>query len=787
MRRHAAALLAALTFLLGPLWDGAAMAQPLPLRSGEHASFTRLTLPLPAGTGWQVGRTDGGYGVRLSDEGLAIDTSTTFARIPRTRLAALRTAPGRVDLVLGCECHARAFVDSGLLVIDIHDGAPPPGARFETPLGGPVAAIPAERPAFDWIRSHLLASPARLASDPRRTEAAANTLAAGLSPESRLRIPPPDEASDIARTLLLRHFARAAAQGLIGADLAALTDPRQADATRSAPPPPPAAIPPELPPDPLRNLRIDAETAMDRAWRQSLRPGLRPDGGACIGDEAFALADWADDRPAGVQFADARRGLVGEFDMPDPEAVLRLARLYLHFGFGAEARSLLEALARERAEAPLLSDLARLIDEALPLPGSQVTGMEGCDGAVALWAVLAAESPRPDPATDRAAVTRAFSALPSHLRHHLGPTLVQRFLSVGDADTAWQLRNAIGRAAGETSAALDLVDADLAMARGAPEEASETLAPLASGNAPSAGEALAGLVEARLAAGLPLDAALSETLAARAHEYRGTALGARLARLEALELAMSGSFDAAFSVRDRLRRHDPDGPLAALEEELTALLVANADEETFLARIFTEGYWRDGALRPALRQSLATRLLAAGFAAEALAALPEADRRSDADRLLLARAALALGDAQRALRGIAGMEGEEAARLRGTALAALGDQAAAAAAFGSAGQTAEAAHAAWLAGDWETAARLGEGSMAEVSGRLAATTPAIGAAPAGTPVAEPGLADADGMAPDVAASPDGELSAARAMMTDSAAMRALLEALLAQYPAPPGR
>lgn len=281
MSGRAAILSVALAFAIVLACGGAGMTQPLPLRSGEHASFTRLTLPLPAGTGWQLGRTDDGYGLRLSDEGFAIDLSTTFDRIPRTRLASVRSTPGRADLVLGCACHARAFVESGLLVIDIRDGPPPPGSRFETRLGGPVAAAPAQRPAFDWIRSHLEGSPARIAADAGALPAPSGATAVGWNREA-LRLPPPaQDADDIARTLLLRHFARAAAQGLIGADIAALRNlPGRPDEARGVPAATVDAPEPPAPPDPLRNLRIDAETAMDRAWRQNLRPGLRPDGGA---------------------------------------------------------------------------------------------------------------------------------------------------------------------------------------------------------------------------------------------------------------------------------------------------------------------------------------------------------------------------------------------------------------------------------------------------------------------------------------------------------------------------
>ena len=120
-----------------------ASAQTLTMRSGEHATFTRLTLPLPPGQGWQLGRTDDGYGLRLPGSAATLATGGVFARIPRSRLAALRPAATGIDLLLACDCHAIGFEEGDLLVVDIRDGPPPPGARFEARLAGPVRPAPA--------------------------------------------------------------------------------------------------------------------------------------------------------------------------------------------------------------------------------------------------------------------------------------------------------------------------------------------------------------------------------------------------------------------------------------------------------------------------------------------------------------------------------------------------------------------------------------------------------------------------------------------------------------------
>lgn len=759
-----------------------AMAQDLPMRSGEHGAFTRLTLPVPPGRPWRLGRTDDGYGLRLEGPPVVIDDSAVFTRIARNRLAGLRRVDSGVDLIIGCACHIRAFTEDGLLVIDIRDGPAPPGARFEARLGGPIAAgNTASRPArsgLDWTRRMLGDASPGVSTDP-------------LSLGATAPIPDPTQARD----LLLHHFARAAAKGLIAGSLGeALRPDRTAPDTAqpaSGTPSGDALQPTEatLPADPLRNLLIDAETAHDRARRGSFRADLTPDGARCLPDQLFALRDWGDDRPIGAQLADGRRALMGEFDRPEPAAVEALARLYLHLGFGAEAAELLRALPVDLADGDILADLAALMDEALPRPQARFAGMAGCDGEVALWAALAAPELPPGMQIDTAAVRRGFSALPVALRRHLGPPLAQRFLQMGDLETAQALRDATRRAPGLGAPGLDLVDAELARARGRPEEASATLAPVAASNTPDAAEALVALVDSRRAAGVPVDMATVENIAALAYQHRGTPKGARLARSEALGLALNRRFDAAFAVRDRLAEADATAA-AALTAELLPILGDTADEVTFLSRLLSEDAWRGGAMPLDTRVQLAERLLAAGFPEVVAEALPAAETARPEERRLLARAALALSDPRGALRLVAGeaipdlsreddhADANETTRMRAAALAGLGEHRAAAAAYRAAGMPEDATRSAWLARDWERTATVADGVRAALAARRLPAPEIPGQGDAALPV--PGdMSDAEA---DPDAEAEGALAAARTLLEEAAETRALLTALLAGAP-----
>ena len=91
-------------------------------------------------------------------------------------------------------------------------------------------------------------------------------------------------------------------------------------------------------------------------------------------------------------------------------------------------------------------------------------------------------------------------------------------------------------------------------------------------------EALALLIEGRVARGEPVEHERAVQSAALAMEMRGTPLGDRLARAEVLALASTGDFDTAYGGFDRL----PASLRRETGETLATLLLRIADDVTFL-------------------------------------------------------------------------------------------------------------------------------------------------------------------------------------------------------------
>ncbi|MCA3445245.1 MAG: hypothetical protein INF93_00780 [Rhodobacter sp.] len=761
----------ALLILVALAIPGLASAQTARVKAGDHPGFTRLVVDLPARADWQLGRTPGGYELRLEGGAVPYDLTKVFRVITKDRLASVWADPetGNLQIGVACACHAVPFAfRPDIIVIDLRDGPPEAGSPFELGLDGrsqpaltaqvvpPLRPRPApDRPDPPGDGAIL---PATIRPAPRQATPDENAAAeAGMAPApfppgmvpqvqnstpavpfglSREQTPTPGVQG--MRLELLQELGRAATAGVIDVD----------DPSFPADQPGSLMIGPDT--EATAHMAIEGIPGIEAAPVNTGDPALTPDGGACLPESDLDIAAWGDDRAFVVQMTEARANLVGEFDRPDPEALARLVRLNLFFGFGAEARNVLASFGTDFPEAPLWTAMAHILDDQAAPSGSPFAGQIDCTGSVALWATLAEPILKPGQGPDAKSVALAFSSLPLHLRRHLGAPLAEKMLSIGDISTAQMIRDAIWRAPGAAGPAAEILEAQLDRERGNLQDAAKTLGTLHKAGGPTAPLALIDLVDTQLEMGQSVDKATIVELGAHLHENQGTELQAPLVRAEMLALASTGDFDAAFS---RIPRAD-----AADVEGLWAMLAGKGQDSALLTHAVLP---QDSPVPPldnALRKSIADRLLGLGFADEALRWLPDATDASTAESL--ARAELRRGDARTALRGIAGLDGPEINRLRAEALEKLGDQAAAARAFAAAGDPQAEAAALWRAQDWAASAALGSDAVRAALQQLSPDRPVL---------------PPDGNAP---------LAQGRALLEESARTRDAILSLLDATPAP---
>ena len=758
MNRFVAAAL--MSFFVATL-GFAASGETLTVRSGEHADFTRLVVETGGAKSWRLGRVGSGYELRV--EGATVDFAIgdVFSRIPRSRLTelAVGSQPGALRLDMAPRTHAVASSGAGgRIIIDLRDGAAPDGSPFETALlpdqqEQQLAATTQERPGTSgmngppasWFSQDpdaalpllwrgiatsdtdagaaSLANPALaalppvaaqpdVAADPPTKEEGSAEVEIGNQVDSaqqgwdafsELASPDRPEIQD-GENELLRQLSRAVAQGLVVVEHSSHTD------LAPAKPDDPVALPadPERSVEPTAEALVDnplaAETAMDRdALSGRVVERFTSEGDGCVPDTALDIAAWGGEGPYDRQLAEARMGLVGEFDRPDPKAVERVARLYVFLGLGAEARQVLKAFRYEPQNAGVLHDVARLMD-GMDLPAnSRLPTMAGCNGAVALWAFLGTTEPAADVNVN--AVLRSFSALPGQVRALVGERLSDRLLMRGDRAAARSVLNAMGRSTAGAERHVAALGAEMAVDGDHAAEAEATLLEIAKTNDPLSRRSLAAVLRSRLDRGLVSEPALIETAAALAFEHRLDPEGPVFADLEIRSRAHSGDIAKALDAFERWQFDVPEADKTVTFEGLMAAVLTKADDPLFAKVVLSYvGEPEFQAVSGELRLDLARRLNDLGFAELSGVVLAGPTDDAQAAATERARAALALGEPEGVLRLLEAVDGEAADRLRAQALSMMGQHGQAHDAYVAAGDPTAAAAEAWRAGKADQAA-----------------------------------------------------------------------------------
>lgn len=751
------------TLLILALSASAASAEVARVKGGEHPEFTRVVIEANGAGDWRFGRTDDGYELALGPEVTGFDLSQAFDKIPRDRVSGLWRDPdsGRLRLALSCPCHAIAFeFRPGIIVVDIKTGPAPEGTAFEAPIEPPAPT--AERSPPEQARAAASGPDPERAADTgpgTAPEPAAKASAAAYdwlslrADEANAPDPPtaPAPTSPLAeasagvtlaplREALLQQISRGVAQGVVEiAEPATL--PESGDRNR-------------LEREGVRISVGDIPGVKAATVRDPDAP-LSATGLVCPPDTALAIADWGLPGPPAEQFGPGRSGLLAEFDAPVEPAVLRAARTYVALGFGAEARQFLDFLpTSEETDRAFLRALTHLVDLE-PARPNPFKGLEGCDTAAALWSAVAlaadGQATAADVAAlDKAAVARSFSALPVHLRRHLGPALVNLLLSQGDEETARRLRDATLRAPGEGGPEVTLMDADYHLATGKDDKAGALADTVLNENGPGREDAAVTRVEAAFQGDRAVPADLPEALAAYRQDARGTEDEARLARALILAAAMAGDFETAFATL-------PDAPGTAAD--LWTLAVEGVGDGLFLERAVAAAAAVPPDLPPGVALAVALRLEDLGFAAEALAWLgPIGIASPEEARLLAAKARLRMQDARAAVTALSGMTSPEAESLRAVAILQLGDAAGAVKALDRAGDSEARVRAEIRTKDWSGIAETGPEAWKAAAGLVA-------------PVPNPAEAA-------------GPITRGTALVEESAGARATIKALLDATPAP---
>ncbi|MBY5933632.1 hypothetical protein KUV51_11530 [Tateyamaria omphalii] len=688
-----------------------AISAEITVRSGAHENFSRLVLDVATGTQWSVEQDSLGARVRIVDHENGFETSSIFEKIDRTFIDAVSASSDTIEIVFNCQCRAEVFwAGNRMVVIDVGrqnlkpensiEEASFPSSLFtgSTPLRFAPRAPKKEPSENTTVQvSQIVASDSRTISVEMPTVIEPRIDRQESNPAKLQR----------AQEKLAERIGEAATTGVLNPsrkpwliyeqERRAQIDTRIFDSSRSQ------SEATESMRSASVNLRItsshDVPTETSRQNQASTTFGF-----GCVDPSKVRIQDWASEADFAQQLAVLRKNLYSEFDKLNTKVALDLARLYLHFGFGPEARQVLRMNAELWSENPALIDIADILELGDRKVDGYLANYLDCDSEAALWAILSSSSLHPSDSVNNLAAIRTLSSLPIHLRRHLAPILSRKLLDYGDEDGAASALRGLERTSEPLTSPAELAKAEIELVQGKVETAQSRLEDVVASNDQQSAEALVRYVDTQFEAGVAISNDVATLVEAYAIEFRDDPLGDELRRTHVLALAKSNQFDEAFSALDRIRSTKMKNTADTLRSTVLEALSLDADDSTFVRHAFANMPNRASELSLSSVLMLADRLADLGFFSEAEQVMfsqrdvPQTVR----NKLLRAKISLGLSRPQEALAVLRGLDGKEAARLRAAASSQAGDHTNAYEVFSQLEDETHSLQAAWLSDEWKT-------------------------------------------------------------------------------------
>lgn len=748
-----------LTFRLAVLLTlvaGTAYSAEIPVRSGAHATFARLVLDVPKEKKWSLEETAAGITITIAGHTDGFDTSRIFDRIGQTRVRAVDSDATSLNIMYGCECQADVFRSGAMLVVDV--SALAAGSTDKNQNNG--------LSLLQFVGSTQLRFTPDKAGNEVRISAPPTSSGAPVAEEAPSALlseaaPSTTEVSNLkkAQEQLASRMGFAASTGVL------------------QPSNPSVAVP-------LRQQRPQIDTSIFDSSIQTLEeqqagppssnlrvtsssdlPNTNPldtsttQGVQCIDPLEVRVQDWGTTTGFAASISSLRSVLFSEFDKIDKDVAVELARLYLHFGFGAEAKQVLSISADLGPANRALVDIADVMEFGSAQANNYLGNFTDCDSDVALWAILSARSLRPSSSVDSSAALLALSSLPLHLRNFLAPALSRKLLAYGDDVAAAAALRGLERSVEPLPNAAELAKADIELTRGDVEAAQRRLEAIVASNDQQSAEALIRYVNTQLDKEVEISPDIATLVEAYLVEMRDDPLGEELQHTHVLALAKSDQFDSAFDVFRLMRPSGSFSDTETLHSTLLFLLAKNANDTTFLKHAFPAMAEPGKALSARTTDAFAQRLVDLGFFSEAKQFLstqtgtPVTRKR----KMLLAQISLGLSQPQVALAQLSGVAGDSADSLRAQANLNAGYHDDAYKLFSGLGDKGRRTQAAWLSDNWQQL--------------LGVDDPVLGS-----------VAELTSSNLDTSNTSNGVLKRMRGALEESANARRVVEQLLAAYP-----
>lgn len=636
-----------------------ANAQSVPVRSGEHETFTRLVFELPASSGVEVTNTERQTMVSFERREWVPDLSEVFRRIPRSRLQRIEYSEvtNQTILYLNCACDVTTFwFAENYLVLDIADpGAPSVPNSLLAMTKPAISKQDTRNLRMIEAGSYTRESIAKIALKERLKKLFPKIVDAKLGSDTVF-----DTELDIGE-----GHQQVAREDSSAVDLAGLES--SVDRTLE---------------ERSSNSNFDTNSEIERDFPVGVHQQISIRNAAerqvsdssvehevdkldiCIPESKIDLKTWGSGNSLPEALAITRSVMFTERDVINDRSAYRLATTYLYYGFGAEASAVLSLVEAPDEDHLLLKALAEVVDEGISAH-KVLSSQTNCDGPSSFWGVFEGGSVSSSQRLNETAILQTLIDLPSHLRRHLGPIASQRLLDAGFKEVSDSISRIVSTTSTSTLSEATPGSSGLNQFIQGQRTSENDDGDLISVN----GKPPADVVIQRTQQAASLDQGLElefvELVGAMAFEFSDQPLGQELLKSHVLALALSNQFTRAYNALDA------DDALGTDEKEkvrsqVTSILARRADDIVVLEHYFTNdaGVSTDWSEQAAI--AISSVLISNGFALHAEDVLNRdfSSPMNRTARLLRAEAALKMGHPRRAEQSLVGLHGEDVDHLK---------------------------------------------------------------------------------------------------------------------------
>ena len=650
-------------------------ANEIEIRAGAHDGFTRLVFHASTSIDRFIVPVRNGLRFVFPEHSGGFDTSSTFKRITRQNVVSVVARENEVYIGLSCECKYKTFpAGANMVVLDILDQDPASDIMISSsaPSGSLSTAKWAQMSIFDQKGEELfntdkitLSVTHHLGAHSVLSDVAADEF---MWEEGGISFLQERMIQEIGLAAYSKGFAAGNEELLsIGNVKSPFKNGSTLDESVSLPN--------------VRFINSRAENSITHRGHGDLpvvvpapRKREPPREDYCRKVVNLDTTKWVSSTDFSREIADKRKALYSNVDHMESGAVLSLAKAYLYFGFGLEAREVLELDARTSDAQDILSAVSEIIQNGYSQKAEILEKYATCTNNFAFWSYLADQESDLLDGGKVDQVMRAFDELPAYLKMIVWPYLGRKLLDDGLDIAAAKAGRSLERADTPLDSGAKIVMADLALAQGNPSAAQEKLIEVVSSNSTESVMALYRIVNSGSEAGLGDIEDLRSLMLSYSRELRDDSESADLRKEQVFALANVGLFEESFGALLSLKGHLSDREFSELRDSVIGVFIDTADDAQFLLLALSYEMLLMENLSPDASIAVANRLMNIGFpelAETILNANIEGKEVVEAD-LLKARISLALSKPHAALAHMADLSSGEAATMRMRANLSLG-------------------------------------------------------------------------------------------------------------------